>query len=294
MVFGLFGGGNLDVSIELDRPDGAYAPGDTVVARIAVAATKGGKVRELRAGLVMQHKYQVIVHRRNSNGNWSNSNEWRTNEVWVTREVLAAEGAIAADFSEARAIEWAIPADAIPTCAGEIVQVTWSVKLTADRALARDQNEEVELRVVVPPTGEYAQPGEGGEMNTNSGVAMRLDVPTLELIEGGTLQGRLIVEPSQSIDAREIRVELIRDERVHVGDAVHAKQISVEKVRVAESPKLVPGTPLTLDFELPIPATGTPSHAHGDTEVTWQLVGTVDRPMRGDFTVTQWVGMYNG
>jgi hypothetical protein len=160
--------------------------------------------------------------------------------------------------------------------------------------MARDQNEEVAVPVVSRPTGEYAQSGQYGEMNTSSGVVMQLDLPTLELIEGDTLEGRLLVNPSQSIDAREVRVELVRDERVNAGDKVHQKQVTVEKVQVAQSPKLVPGTPVTYDFELPVPAAGAPSHDTGDTTATWLVVGTIDRPMRGDYTVTQWVGVYNG
>ena len=160
--------------------------------------------------------------------------------------------------------------------------------------MARDQNEEVELTVVAPPTGAYAQGADGGDMNTSSGVVMRLSVPTLELVEGDTLQGRLTVEPSQSIDAREVRVELMREERVNVGDRVHVKQSSMQKVQLAASPKLVPGTPVDYDFSLPVPAAGSPTHDVGDTVITWLLVGTIDRPMRGDYTVTQWVGVYNG
>jgi hypothetical protein len=171
--------------------------------------------------------------------------------------------------------------------------VAWVVKVTVDRAMARDQNEEVPLRVVAPPIGQYTESGDFGEMNTSSGVAMRFSLPTLELVEGETLEGRLTVEPSQSIDAREIRVELVRSERVNPGNRAHIKQKPIQKLQVAGSTKLVPGQPLSYDFALPIPAAGSPSHDVGDTVVTWLLVGTIDRPMRSDYTVTQWVGVYN-
>lgn len=294
MVFGLFGGKGVEITIDLDRPDGRYAPGDVVGANITLAAEKGGKVREVRAGLVLQHRYQVIDQRRDSDGDWRDSYEWRTNENWIGREALAPEGSLPSGYKETRRFDWQIPADAPATSAGDIIQVTWAVKVTVDRAMAKDQNEEVELRVVVPPTGEHIQPGLYGEMNTNSGVVMQLDLPTLELVEGDTLQGRLLVDPSQSFDAREVRVELIRDERVSAGDKVHQKQKSVEKVQLAQSPKLVPGTPVSYDFALPVPTAGAPSHDTGATTVTWLVVGTIDRPMRGDYTVTQWVGVYNG
>ena len=294
MVFGLFGGKAFEITIELDRPEGTYAPGDIVGANITLAAEKGGKVREVRAGLVLQHRYQIIDQRRDNDGDWRDYYEWRTNENWIGREALVPEGSLPSGFKETRRFEWEIPADAPATCAGDIVQVTWMAKVTVDRAMAKDQNEEVQLHVVAPPTGEYTQPGQYGEMNTNSGVVMHLDLPTLELLEGDTIKGTLAIEPSQSIDAREVRVELVRDERVSAGDKVHQKQVTVEKVQLAQSPKLVPGSPVSYDFALPVPAAGAPSHDTGDTTVTWLVVGTIDRPMRGDYTVTQWVGVYNG
>jgi hypothetical protein len=294
MVFGLFGGKDVEIGIELDRGDGAYAAGETVGANIRLATGKGGKVREVRAGLVRKDRYQAIERRRDSDGDWRDYEVWKERETWVTREALANEGALAAGADEAYRFEWQIPHDAAPSCAGKIVQITWLVKVTVDRAMARDQNEELEIGIVAPPPGEHVQPGEYGEMNANAGVVMRLDLPTLELVEGDAVRGRLLVEPSQSIDAREVRVELVRDERVVPGDRVHVEQVEAARVQVAQSPKLTPGTPVAYDFELVVPETACPTHDTGDTSITWMLRGTIDRPMRGDYCVTQWVGVYNG
>lgn len=292
MVFGMFGGKDVEITIGLDHPDGTYALGDTVGAQIVLANAKGGKVREVRAGLVRQHRYQVIDQRRDSDGDYRDYYEWKTDETWVTRETLATEGELKAD--DTYQFEWQIPSDVPATCSADNVQVTWLAKVTVDRAMARDQNEEVEFTVVSPPTGAYTQSGDFGEMNTSAGVAMRLSLPTLELVEGQTLQGRLTIEPSQSIDAREVRIELIRDERVNVGDRAHNKQQSMQRVQLDASPKLVPGTPVEYDFEMAVPAAGSPSHDVAQTVVAWLLVGTIDRPMRGDYTVTQWVSLHNG
>jgi hypothetical protein len=292
MGFGLFGGKGVDISVGVDRPDGVYAVGDTVGAQITLAAEKAGNVREVRAGLVRQHRFQTIDRQRDSDGDYRDVYQWQTRETWVTREVLANQGELSAN--DTHRFEWQIPPDALASCSGEIVQVSYVVKVTVDRAMARDQNEEVAVTVVAPTTGAYTQSGDFGEMNTNAGVEMRLSLPTLEYVEGGTINGRLTVEPSQSIDAREVRVELMRQERVRAGEREHVKDKTMEKVQVAASPTLVPGTPLAYDFSLTVPESGSPSHDVGDTAVIWMLVGTVDRPMRGDFTVAQWVGVYNG
>jgi Arrestin (or S-antigen), N-terminal domain/SpoOM protein len=291
MVFGWFGGKGIDISIGLDRQDAVYAVGDTVRTMITLAAERGGKVREVRAGLVRQHRFQVVSQQRDSGGDYQDNFVWRTNETWVHREVLAASGDLSANDSFK--FEWQIPPDTAGSCHGEVVQVKWLVKVTVDRAMARDQNEEVELTVLTRAPGVYTQSGDFGDMNTSSGVAMKLSLPTLELVEGDTLRGRLSIDPSQSIDAREVRVELVRDERVNVGDRAHNKQKSMQRVQVAASPKLEPGRPLAYDFTLPVPEAGSPSHDLGDTVVMWLVVGTIDRPMRGDYTVTKWVGVYN-
>ena len=97
MVFGMFGGKGIDISIGLDRANGTYAVGDTVGAQIVLANAKGGKVREVRAGLVRQHRFQKIDQTRDSNGNYSDTYVWETNETWITREVLANEGELKAD-----------------------------------------------------------------------------------------------------------------------------------------------------------------------------------------------------
>jgi hypothetical protein len=292
MVFGLFGGKAAEISIALDRADGTYALGDTVGAQIVLANAKGGKVREVRAGLVRHHRYREIQQTRDKNGNYSDTYVWQTKETWVSRETLATEGQLTAD--DTYRFQWQIPPGEAATCDADDVKVKWLAKVTVDRAMARDQNEELEFTVVSPPPGTYTQSGEVGEMNTDSGVVMRLWLPTLELREGDTLQGRLTIDPSQSIDAREIRVELIRDERVNPGDRAHNRQKSLQRVQLAGSTKLVPGQPIAYDFALPIPQTGAPSHDVGDTAITHLIVGTIDRPMRGDFTVSQWVSLHNG
>jgi hypothetical protein len=147
---------------------------------------------------------------------------------------------------------------------------------------------------VALPSGKLVQSGELGVMNADSGVVMQMTLPTLELVEGDTVKGQLVVEPAETIDAREIRVELMREERVKIGDGVNVWKSSMQRVQVAESPRLVPGTPVTYDFELVVPAAGSPTHDVGDTAITWSLVGTIDRPLQGDYTVTRGVGVYNG
>lgn len=133
MVFGMFGGKGVDISIALDRADGTYAVGDTVGAQIVLANAKGGKVREVRAGLVRQHRFQKVDQRRDNNGNYSDYYVWETKEAWVSREVLAAEGELKAD--DTYHFQWQIPANDAATSDGSNVKVKWLAKVTVDRPM---------------------------------------------------------------------------------------------------------------------------------------------------------------
>ena len=126
MVFGLFGGKAAEISIGLDRADGTYAVGDTVGAQIVLANAKGGKVREIRAGLVRQHRYQTLERRQGSD-----TYVWQTKETWVTRETLATEGQLTAD--DTYQFSWQIPPEAGATCDADNVKVKWRPGVTVDR-----------------------------------------------------------------------------------------------------------------------------------------------------------------
>src|SRR3954447_7281901 len=94
MVFGLFGGKNVDIVIDLDRNDQPYAPGETVTARIHLTSEKEVKSREVRAGLIVQHRYKAIHRSTSTNDNDNDSEVWETTEDWLHRESLAGEGGV--------------------------------------------------------------------------------------------------------------------------------------------------------------------------------------------------------
>src|SRR5688572_9650847 len=123
MVFGMFGGKSIDISIALDRANGTYAIGDTVGAQVILANAKGSKVREVRAGLVRRHRYQTIEQQRDNSGNYRDTYVWQTKETWVSREILASEGTLEAD--DTYHFQWQIPSGDAATCDAENVKVKW-------------------------------------------------------------------------------------------------------------------------------------------------------------------------
>ena len=89
---GLFGGKLPELAVQLERADGVYYPGETVRAAIHVAAEDGPKFKEIRAGLLLEEKYQTVERKRDGDGDGDVSYDrvGHTNEQWAAREQLAA------------------------------------------------------------------------------------------------------------------------------------------------------------------------------------------------------------
>lgn len=273
-----------EITIDVHDAKHQYVPGDTVDVTITLNAGGPIKAREIRAGLVFWHKYQA----ESTDAENDTTYVWKTDETWVTKESLSGDPGRSYHFA------WQIPADAAPTYAGSITHNRWLAKVTVDRKLARDINEEMELPVVVPPTEDAAPAGEYGEVNATDMATMQFSLPALTYVEGDTVAGRLTITPQQTFEVRSIRVELVRRERVQSEDGTHTKEIVAHQVTFAEKTELVSGRPLAYTFEAPVPANGHPSHGTSNSDVTWQLKAVLDRTLRTDVVCTQEIVVRNG
>jgi hypothetical protein len=289
MVFGFRKGGRIDISLQVDRPEGPFYPGDVVHVDVVLAVERGMPVREVRAGLVFWERYQWVDE--DSDGDLDS--HWATDEAWVCKDILIPEGAIPDGFRRAYHFDWAIPPDAPPPYSGKISQARWLAKVTVDRKLKRDANEEVELGLIVPSPDATTPPGEYGDVSHPDDVHMQLQLPKLEFVEGETIHGRLLVEPRKDFGAGEARVELVRVETVpreHGNRAVIIEQ----KVELARKPKFQAGMPVGYEFALPVPEQGCPTYRTGHSRVDWAVRAALSRRLRKDFTVEQEVSVYNG
>jgi hypothetical protein len=289
MVLGFRKGGKIDISLQVDRPEGTFYPGDVVHADIVLEVGKGMAVREVRAGLVFWERYQWVD--RDSDGDLDR--HWATDEVWVCKEILVPEGAIPDGFRQAYRFDWTIPPDAPPPYDGKISQTRWLAKVTVDRKLRQDVNEQVELPLIVAPPGQMAPSGEYGEISHPDDVHMQLRLPKLEFLEGETVHGRLLVEPRKDLSAGEARVELVRDEYVPRDHG--NRHVAVEqKVELARKPEFQAGIPVGYEFALPVPEQGCPTYRTGHSRVDWRIRAALSRRLRKDLTVEQEVSVYNG
>jgi hypothetical protein len=289
---GLFGGKLPEISIQLERADGVYYPGETVRASITVAAEDGAKFKEIRAGLLFEEKYQIIDRQRDSDGDVTYNHVWRTNEQWARREQLASDG-LPKGFRRTYNYEWRLPDNPHPFCQAKIVVARWLVKATVDRTLARDVNAESPLYVVQPSPAHVSHGGELVEENTApEAVSMRFQLQRLEYVQGETIAGRVIIEPRQDLNPRALKINLLRHEVVPVGDRTNIE--NVVEAEQQHNVQLRAGQPFALDFAFAAPPKWCPTYASGNASVTWRVNATLDLPWKRDIHAWQSVRVFNG
>lgn len=290
---GLFGGKLPELAIQPERADGIYYPGETVRAALTVAAEDGAKFKEIRAGLLLEEKYQQTEESSDSDGSTSYTNVWRTSEYWVSREVLASAG-LPEGFRNTYRLEWRLPESTQPYCQGKIVVARWLVKATVDRTLARDVNAESPIYLVVPPPGLRVEGGELAEENSApDAVSMRFGLPRFEFVQGETVGGRLLVEPRQDISARSILIKLVRHEVVPGGDRTNVEDV-IEGQQQYQSVQLRGGQPVALDFGFTIPPKWSPTYSSEKGHVTWRVAATIDLAWKRDIHAWQSISVFNG
>jgi hypothetical protein len=218
-----------------------------------------------------------------------------TVDKWVASETLVDETTLTAGFHGTYNVDLSIPSDAFPPYASSSLTSAWLVKATADRAFKKDAAFEARLPLVVPPPGEHAQAGEVGEASEPEAVDMRLWLPSLEWVEGETIEGRLLVRPRKGFDANEVRVDLKRQEKVHVpGYKRTTTSPSIARVVLAGKTRFQPGQQTDLSFRFPIPAMGCPTRSTASSTVIYTLQVALSRRLRKDYTASTEIWLYNG
>jgi hypothetical protein len=282
-----FGKSAAEIAIELDRPEGPYYPGDVIRATIHLESQKELKIAGFSAGLVA---WELIIS-EDSEG--SKSKRSTLDEV-VAGETLIEGMTLAAGFQGTDQVELPIPADAFAPYASSSIRGGWSVRATLDGGRKKGTSAEVDLPLVVPPPGERAQPGEVGESSHPGDVEMRLWLPSLEWIEGETVEGRLLITPRKKFDAGEVRLQLQRQEKMQAPRYKGSNTDWIDRVVLAGKTRFQPGQVTELPFEFPIPAMGCPSRRTEATTVTYTLRASLTRRLRKSFTATTEIWIYNG
>jgi hypothetical protein len=287
MPIGFLGGGGAEIVIELDRPRGPYYPGEVIHAAVTLESEKETKISGFRVGLLA---WELSIS-EDSDGQTSRR---KTVDEMVVGETLIDEMMLSAGFRGAYQVDLQIPGDAFPPYASSSLRSGWLVKATVDRGFRKDMTAEVDLPLVVPPTGEHAQSGEVGEASDPETVDMRLWLPSLEWVEGETIEGRLLIQPRKSFDVGEVRVHLKREEKVHVPRYKSSSTDWIDRVVLAGKTRFQPGQEADLSFSFPIPVMGRPTRRTESTTVIYTLQAALSRRLRKDYTVGTEIWLYNG
>jgi len=287
---GLFGGKLPELFIQVERPDGVYFPGEVVRASVTVRSGDEAKFKEIRAGLLLEEKYQTIERTRDGDGDTSDSHVWRTSEQWAARETLG-EGGVPAGFEQTRRFEWRLPEGAAPSCHGKIVQARWLVKATVDRPMARDVNAEAPLYVAVPAPASSQGAGGADENSAPDKVRVSFQLPRRDFAQGEAVAGRVLIEGGD-LSARALVVKLVRTEVVPGGDRRHVEQVVAQSQQFPKV-KLTAGSPFAADFQLQIPSDWCSTYESANASVNWGVAATLDLAWKRDIHASQSIRVFN-
>lgn len=291
-MFDFLKGGKATISVQLDRADKIYKPGETVHARVTLEGVKDLKIQNARVALVSVQEYEYRHRERDSDGDYETRTSKTTDELKVWEQQFLGETTIKGNSNQTFEFDMTLPPDALPTVeGGKILNHSWVVKTTLDRKLAGDVEDKQTLYVLTGPSEKMLGSGTHGSSNEPDQAELALKLPDTQFAVGDTISGELIIRPKKEFDATEIRVELARLEKVPRDEGNEHK--ANVPVKLAGGTRLLPGNEVVLPFQLKIPASVpiTCRTRHGSIE--WVLRGVLARRMRGDTSVEQELHLYS-
>ncbi len=277
------------VEVNLDRQ--VYQPGDAIHARVTVQANKEVKVRQGRISLVYKEKYQVRS-RTTTGGKHPHqgySYSWLTDAREMIAENFLEYAIIGPDFSEVYEFNWQMPDGVLPSLKANLFEVTWLVQATLERERALDINAEHYILVSVPMPGEVTAQADGmlHEFTNDQidEVALSLLLPRTTWQAGETIAGKLLLQARSDLKLTDIRMELVRNERVPVNAGNEKEQRW--SWTLAGSTSLAAGETLGLPFRVEVPTDGVPSVSLNHGEIWWKIDGILARRLAQDYHIEQ-------
>jgi hypothetical protein len=269
----------------LQSPD-KLLPGGLVPFEIRITAGEELKPRELRAELDGEETYYVTETHHGPKGQ-VNTHTVQKNEKFASIVQTVAE---APSLSPGAEQKWngslQLPADALPTSRGKLVDIRWTLKAVLDVPKRADLSQEKSLVVLCPsrPSDTTMQLADKifGE------VTLVLTAPPA-VASGDTLKGQLALQIKDKLSFRAIRLELVQveDAGSRKGDEVISKtQISGDaSFNQMEAP--------SFNFSIDVPVEAAPTVAGRRSALRWKLKAVIDRKLKSDFTVEQELIVYN-
>lgn len=311
-MFDFLKGGKVNLNVKLERP--YYFPGEQLCATITVACEKETKIQEGKAILICREEFEYEYQSTTGEGanrRTTRSTRWATDDKEMGRQVFLKETVLAPGSSQTYQFTANIPTDALPTwLGGKLVKTRWLLKVSLARKMALGWDAETEVGIVIAPSGRYNAAGEFGFSNKPDEVELALKLPSKEFVVGERIDGELVVRPKKDFEANEVKLELVRCERVSnptnmSGAAQFALEVITDvsergreyeekqSVKVAPKTKFQSGQEARIPFHVtiasPRPSTGTTAHS----QVAWRLKGSLERGLlHSSYSVDEEIYVY--
>jgi hypothetical protein len=286
------------IGIQMDRETG-YQPGEVVKAHIILDTAKELKVRGGQVVLLRSVRYQVRekhVSYRDGKRYTSTSTSWKGENDTLASQTLFDEMVLPAQFHQDYDFEWQVPPDALPTVAGQIIEVKYQIQAVLDRPKALDISAASGLNIAIPlPGGNAGAPDLLNENHPNGhewDVDLSFVLPRADWAPGDTIEGKLVAQAHKELKLTDIRVELIQREWVAGGEG-NEKENSVV-TNLTGSTILPAEQTQTIPFQVVVPDWGLPTlGAHPNFGIQWTLKGVLARRLQTDYHVEQTLRVFS-
>ncbi len=287
---------HLTADLEFEDTRDSYQPGDMLSGFVVLRSDGSALVHRATVKLSCVGRY--VRDRLPDNGSDHVVYE-RSEKVYASETTVPVRLVRLHRGSEVRfPFTFALPLQALPTHHGFGCVIRWMVDLTVD---AQHQADPVRREVVVASVPTEAPGGSSLAAVTCDAFQLSLSLPQLQYAEGDSVQGQVLVTPSGDAAIQELRLALVRVERLTEGDGhiVYFAERDPAEAEVvgnrqpagngttyvwleqhetlAQAIKLDGTRPARYPFTLPLARTWRPSVATAEGLVRWQLSAIASR-----------------
>ena len=281
MPLSSFGVPKADLNIQLS--DTKLQPGDAIEARVELVPREDFHVRLGKVELVcVETCVQITRSQYGTHYSKKTHNRSIAEETIMEDRIVRRWGGISTD------VKFALPPDAVPSLSGTPVQkiqpgIAWAVTAFLDVTKARDMRQRQELTVVRPPPQEDPPPHPAESLSKHSQCDLALSLSRSHARSGDRIDGSLRAEMLEDVTTSEVRVELVRVEKLGNESQDH----TVDVATLEQDETLRSGETREWPFQLDVGHVTVPSLETEKSSVRWLVKGILDRRMRRDLRVEQ-------
>ena len=277
-----------ELSVTLDRSDGVYYPGENIQVLVELCPDRPLQIRGALVRLVgiEDYRYRTLNTYQNR---VREEHCWEQNEFFASKEKFLDATTLEKNVSRQYSLIVPVPAGALPSFTGDILQVSWKIDITLDRQVAQDIH--AEAGVCIRLRGDEFEPPllESGVSSNPDAAELGFDLPDWKIRSGEAFTGRFNVLPFADFDAR-VRVELVQKTYVPRDRGNHNENCL--SVNLADRMEFVAGQQQGFDFDVAIPEDVVPTVQTPNGSSEWLLRGILDRRLWKDTRIEQGVVIY--